>query len=63
LPPMSPAWVKLAVKKAKLNGQNVREEDMGMEQPAAPEGGAPQGEVLTETSPLNAYSLKHPPKL
>jgi len=60
LMPGTPAWNKMAVKQAKLNGQNVTEEDMGM--PQAPTG-APEGEaapVVSETSPLNAATLKHP---
>lgn len=61
LPPGSPAWLKMSKKMASLNGQNISIEEMGMQQQApAPEGQAPQGEQLTETSPINAATLKHP---
>lgn len=60
LAPGSPAWNKLSVKQARLNGQNITEADL-MAPQAAPAPGAQQtAPVLSETSPLNAATLKHP---
>lgn len=60
LMPGTPAYNKLAVKQAKLNGQNITEEDLMPPQApqGAPQGGA-EGEIPTETSPVNAAALKH----
>lgn len=58
--PGTPAWNKMALKQARLNGQNITEADMQAAQPSAPP--APEGEsgqMLTETSPLNAATLKY----
>jgi hypothetical protein len=63
LPPGSPAWLKMSKKLASLNGQNITIEEMGME-PATQ--GAPQEvsqeQPMTETTPINAVLLKHPPQ-
>jgi len=68
LTPGTPAWTKQALALAKLNGQNLTEEDMMPQQQAAPGAGpagfgsitgGPTQVVPTETTPLNAYSLKH----
>jgi len=62
LPPGSPAWNKLAVKRAKLNNQDVKLEDLSM-MPAAPAPVSGSGSpVPTETTPVTAQSLKHPAK-
>jgi len=61
--PGSPAWLKLSTKLAKLNGQNITEEDQAQPQPQAPQGTPeqpPAGGMPTETTALNAAQLKHP---
>jgi hypothetical protein len=63
LQPGTPAWNKLAVKQAKLNGQNVALEDVQMPAPQGMPQEAPTGAstpIPTETSPVNAATLKHP---
>lgn len=61
LAPGSPAWLKMSKKMAQLNGQNISVEDMGMPAPQPMPGEVPQGgEMATETSPVNAATLKHP---
>lgn len=63
IPPGTPAWNKMVIKQAKLNGHKITEEDLGMpgmqapEAPPSPtESGIP---TPTETTPLNAASLKY----
>jgi hypothetical protein len=63
LPPGTPAWNKLAVQRAKLNGQDVKLEDLSIPAPAgAPQAQSPGGQapLPTETSPLDALALKYP---
>lgn len=65
LAPGTPAWNKMSIKQAKLNGQNITEADL---QIAAPQGmPAPQdagaAPIPTETSPINAAALKHPARV
>jgi hypothetical protein len=61
--PGSPAWNKLSIKMAAMNGQNIKEEDLAMPQApqVAPQGGE-SSMPSTETSPVSAYDLKHPQK-
>lgn len=59
LPQGTPAWNKMALKVAKLNGHNLTVEDMGMPAPQsapAPDESMP---TPTETTPLNAATLKY----
>lgn len=60
LPQGTPAWNKMAMEVAKLNGHNITMEDMGMPQ-QAPQGGAegPQAPTPSETSPVTAQALKY----
>lgn len=67
LVPGSPAWNKINLRRARLHGVELTEEDLGMAPQAPQQGtgkpGAPEGgPIATETSPLNAATLKHPPK-
>lgn len=64
LTPGTPAWNKMVIKRAKLNGQNLTEADLQMPQPQAPQAPAAPEEstgapIPTETSPVNAALLKH----
>ena len=59
LPQGTPAWNKMSLKVAQVNGHSFSMEDLGMPQPG---GGAevPQGgPIPTETTPLNAATLKY----
>src|SRR5574343_484482 len=61
LVPGTPAWNKMSLKMAKLNGQNLSEGDLAMAQ-GAPAGNPQEAAqpVPTETTALNAATLKHP---
>lgn len=59
LPQGTPAWNKMAMRIAKLNGHNVTEEDMAMAQPAGPTEEAQGGPIPTETTPLSPSQLKY----
>jgi hypothetical protein len=65
-PPGTPAWNKQFLTIAKLNGQNFKEEDLSPPQqaqaqgmPQSPGGAENAAPIPTETTPLNAYTLKH----
>ena len=58
LPQGTPAWNKMSIKIAKLNGHDLTEEDLGMPQMGAP-AEIPEGETPTETTPINAQQLKY----
>lgn len=61
LQPGTPAYNKLVLSKAKLNGQNLTDADLQIAQapmPAMPEGAAAAQPIPTETSPVTAQSLK-----
>lgn len=59
LPQGTPAWNKMAVKIAKLNGHNVTAEELAMGQPAGPAGMPEGGAIPTETTPLSPAQLKY----
>jgi len=61
IPQGTPAWNKMAIKVAQLNGHNIGMEDLGMPQPGGAAAGveAPASPMPTETSPLNAVALKY----
>lgn len=62
LTPGSPAWNKFAIKRAKTQGMNLKAEDLALPgQPQAPSGGGgvPPPPPPTETSPVNAVTLKN----
>lgn len=61
--PGTKAWAQLNVEQAKLNGRNIKLEDvMPPQAGAAPQGAAPGAgqPIPTETSAVTAQSLKHP---
>jgi hypothetical protein len=61
LVPGTPAWNKMSIKMAKLNGQNLQDADLA--QPQMPQGGPQEVQnqpIPTETSATSAVSLKHP---
>lgn len=61
LPQGTPAWNKMSIKLAKLNGHDLSMEDLGMPQPTGP-AQTPEGSPIpppTETTPLNAAQLKY----
>lgn len=62
LMPGTPAWNKMSIKMAKLNGQNLQDADLAQPQ-MAPQGGPQDVQnqpIPTETSAVNAATLKHP---
>lgn len=59
IPQGTPAWNKMAMKIAKLNGHDFSMEDLGMPQAPGAVEGEPAMPTPTETTPLNAASLKY----
>jgi hypothetical protein len=60
LAPMSPAWNKMSIKMAKLNGQNLTDQDLAAPQAPQPQQLGAQQPTPTETTPINAAQLKYP---